>query len=281
MKSRWRKGFRLVLLLLVLVGFWFWENETIVTEEWVVTSPKIPQAFSGFRIVELADLHSKQLGDENRQLIQAIKDAQPDMIAIDGDLLDCHTQDWQWVIQLAQELVQVAPTFFVTGNHEWQLEELPEILEGLEEAGVTVLRNQSLLLQLDGENIILAGVDDPNGPYDQKTPQTVVEEAKTQWGEENFLVVLAHRNDQIDMWEQTGADLVLTGHGHGGIIRLPFLGGLFDRDGSFLQPYSAGLYQAGNTIMAVSRGLGNSRGGFRLFNRPHLPVLTLQPGGES
>ena len=282
MKKRgWlRRLLSLLAVAVLLLGFWEFENNTIDSETWTVYSPVLPAAFSGFRIVELADLHSKEFGNENERLLRAVQRAKPDLIAIDGDLLDEHSPDISWVKDFCQALVEIAPTFFVTGNHEWRLENRQALFDTLEQAGVTVLHNDYQVVSLGASRIIVAGVDDPNGPYDMKTPAQLLEEIRQQYPRD-FLVVLAHRNDQMPMWQALAPDLVLAGHGHGGIIRLPFVGGLIDRDGTLFQPYSGGLYRLGKTQVAVSRGLGNARGCFRLLNRPHLPVIVLQATSQS
>lgn len=281
MKKRTWPGRLLGLLTAaaLALGFWSFENDTIAKEQWQVYSARLPAAFSGFRITVLADLHGKQFGRDNGRLLAAVRETQPDMIAIDGDLLDEHCQDRQWLQTFAEGLTAIAPTFFVTGNHEWRLSDREQVLQTLRRAGVTVLQNEYRVVRLGQAQIVVAGVDDPNGPYDMKTPAQLLEEVRKEHPDD-FLLVLAHRNDQMQMWQELEPDLVLAGHGHGGIIRLPFIGGIVDH-GRLGKSYSGGLYQLGKTQAAVSRGLGNSRGGFRLFNRPHLPVVVLQSRAQS
>lgn len=264
----------LMLLVVILSGFWYFENHTIQTEEFVLTSDRLPAAFDGFRIVEIADLHGREFGEDNAELLQAVRDAEPDLITINGDLADKNT-DLSVIEPLAKGLVEIAPVYYVTGNHEWVIEDLDGLLAILENAGVTVLHNTYYLLTRDGESIVLAGVDDPNGPYDQKTPEQLAEEIRQACGDP-YVVMLAHRNDQLERWSALEMDTVLTGHGHGGVIRLPFVGGLVGVDRELFPDYTAGLYESGRTDMIVSRGLGNSAVNFRLFNRPHLPVLVLK-----
>lgn len=272
--------FLLVLTAVILIGFWYFENNVIQTEVFELASRRLPAAFDGFRIVELADLHGRQFGPGGEDLLRAVREAEPDLIALDGDLADEHT-DLEVIRTLAQGLTEIAPTYYVTGNHEWVMDDLDALLQILEDAGVTVLHNTYYQLTLEGQSILLAGVDDPNGPYDQKTPAQLVEEIRGACGDA-YLVMLAHRNDQLGLWAELEVDTVLTGHGHGGIIRLPLVGGLVGTDRSLFPDYTAGLYSRGRTNMIVSRGLGNSGVNFRLFNRPHLPVIVLRtaPPGE-
>ena len=268
--------FLLLLAAVIAAGFWYYENNVIQTEQFVLYSERLPEAFDGFRVVELADLHGKAFGEDQGALLAAVAEAEPDLIAICGDLVD-DGSDLQAMADLAGRLVEIAPTAYVSGNHEWALEDPRGFFAMLEEAGVTVLRNTFCRLSLGEAGIILAGVDDPNGPYDQKTPEEVVEEIRAGGGDP-YILMLAHRNDQLERWSSLAVDVVLTGHGHGGVIRLPGVGGLLGTDRELFPEYTAGLYEQGRTRMIVSRGLGSSGIGVRLFNRPHLPVIVLRSG---
>lgn len=267
--------FILLLLAVALVGFWYFENNVISSETYTVTSPDLPESFAGFRVVEIADLHGKQFGPGGEDLLRAVRAAKPDLIAMDGDIADENT-DVSALAPLFRGLAEIAPTYYVTGNHEWVMDGLPEFLKLLDESGVTVLRNEFYVLSRNGGSIALAGVDDPNGPYDQKTPGELVAEIRAAMGDGCYILMLAHRNDALDDWAGLGVQTVLTGHGHGGVIRLPFVGGLLGPNRELFPQYSAGVFRRGGTSMAVSRGLGNSGVNFRLFNRPDLPVVVLE-----
>ncbi len=273
-RRRGARVFRLALVLLALAGFWYFENKTIVTETFVLPSARLPAAFDGFRVVSLADLHGKSFGEGNEKLIAAVRDARPDLIAIDGDLADADT-DLDVIRALAPELVRLAPVCYVTGNHEWAMPEREALFSILEEAGVTLLRNDYRPLERAGQVLIVAGVDDPNGPRDQKTPERLTEEIRAAHGDP-YILLLAHRNDQLDRWAALSLDAVLAGHAHGGAVRLPGVGGLIGPGGTFFPDYTAGLYREGRTALLVSRGLGWSAAPLRLFNRPEVAVAVLQ-----
>lgn len=263
-----------LLILAVALGlFWWFENETIVTETITVSSDKIPETFDGFRIAVLADIHGEVFGENSSYLLQKTAAVTPDIIVINGDLID-EVSHLEMLPPLLDGLVEIAPVFFVTGNHEWAVGCLDRLLVLLEEHGVTVLSNEYRDLTIGSGSIVLAGIDDPNGPFDQKQPDELMAEIKDARGE-TYTLMLAHRNDSLDMWAELGTDLVLCGHGHGGVVRIPFVGGLIGVDRSLFPDYTAGLYQKGGTDMVVSRGLGNSVVDFRIFNRPHLLVVEL------
>lgn len=272
-----RRLFRLLLLCALCAGWFWWSNHTLQVQQFTYVSPRLPEDFSGCVIVQLSDLHGALFGEDNRDLVERVRAAQPDYIFLTGDLLDQYRQTPQsYALELARALAALAPTYFVTGNHEWALPDVPGLKRGLREAGVTVLSNESVELTRGGGRIVLAGIDDPNGYADQKSPQVLAEEVRAAYGDA-FWILLAHRNNYFeDQYSLLGADLVISGHGHGGLIRLPFTDGLVSVERTFFPSYTAGFYSANGADVFVSRGLGNSGRTFRLFNRPEVVVLTLE-----
>lgn len=263
------------ILLAAAPIFWWYENQTIQIEEITVSSRSLPENFSGFRVAMVADLHGMEFGKDNWRLIETVRKTCPDIIAINGDLIE-DAEQIQMVGPLIGRLLEIAPVFYVTGNHEWYANNVYELMSLLEEKGVIVLANKYKTLEIDGQSIVVAGVHDPNGPYDMKTPEELVTEIRAAQGEDTYVLMLTHRNNQISLWSSLGVDTVLAGHGHGGIIRLPFIGGLVDTTRTLFPEYTDGLYTQGKTNMVVSRGLGNSGVNFRLFNRPQVPVVILE-----
>ena len=139
------------------------------------------------------------------------------------------------------------------------------------------LRNDFVYLERGGDVLVLGGVDDPNGPYDQKRPAQLVREIRQQYGKDAYILMLSHRNDELDLWANMGVQTVLCGHGHGGIVRLPFVGAVFGTHLDLFPDYTAGLYQKGQTSMIVSRGLGGSRKlPLRIGNRPEIVTVILK-----
>ena len=268
-------------VILIAAGFWQYQNEIIAAEDFTVSSDRLPSAFDGLRIAVVSDLHGKTFGDGNQSLLDAVAAAEPDYIAITGDLADetCSAEQVTAMVDTAASLDAIAPAYYISGNHEWVMGDPWGFYGRLEEAGVRVLHNDYEVLERDGQRIILAGIDDPNGPWDQKTPETLVSEIRAAYGDP-YIVLLAHRNESLNRWAALGIDTVLCGHAHGGVIRLPFVGGLLGTDRQLFPDFTAGLYTKEQTAMVVSRGLGNSGIPFRLFNRPHLPVVTLKRASE-
>ncbi|MDR3277561.1 MAG: metallophosphoesterase [Oscillospiraceae bacterium] len=267
-------GFILLLALLAAAALLYDGNTRIVTTEYEVFFNSLPAAFDGYRILELSDLHAAELGADNARLIAAVRDAKPDMIAVTGDMIDAPGQ-LPAVLPLMKTLTEIAPVYFVTGNHEWDSGEVRELLAALPEYGVTVLRNQCVTLERGGAEIVLLGLDDRNGPADMLRPPEVFARLRAQHGDA-FVVTLVHRNDYLSALSELGCDLVVCGHAHGGIVRPPFTDGLIGPNREWFPTYTNGVYTEGGTTMVVSRGVGNHTGYPRFLNNPHLPVAVLR-----
>lgn len=270
----------LVLTALLAAGFLLWGNCSLQTTETALVSPALPPAFDGLRIVELADLHGRVFGRRSRRLLAAVRRAEPDLICIDGDLFDEHT-DLAMLPPLLRGLCAIAPVYYVTGNHEWRVPGLRGILAQMRACGVTVLQDDWRVLRRGEDALIVAGTDDPCGPAERKTPAELIADIRAEAGEAAFLLLLAHRNDQLPQWSALGVQAVLAGHCHGGVVRLPFVGGLFGTDRRLFPAWDAGLYRQGETAMYVSRGLGYTNVHFRLFNRPEVAVIVLRRGSPA
>ena len=271
----------LLFLLAVVLGALYWGNTSIQTEQFTFASAALSAPFDGFRAVVLTDLHGAEFGKENEKLIAAAQEQSPDVIFLVGDLVDEHTEDAQdYAAHLGAALSGIAPTYYVTGNHEWArgTEETERIKAALIGSGVTVLSNEFCELSRGDDTIILAGIDDPNGYADQKTPEQLRSEVQGAKGD-CFSMLLSHR-DSVEYYDELGFSLTLCGHGHGGIFRIPLIDrGLLGTNHRFFPVYDGGLYEfdSGNACF-VSRGLGNIGASFRLFNRPQVAVITLERG---
>ena len=266
------------LLILLAVGWCFlqwqlWGIQVTVTQ---VGVHGLPDGFEGLRIVQISDLHGHEYGQDSEALLALVAQQAPEFIVVTGDLIDQESH-LAMVPALARGLAAIAPTYYVTGNHEWAVGGVPRLKWILTECGVTVLSNQYVTLERNGDSLVLAGVDDPNGYADQKTPEELYGEIQREAGD-LCTILLAHRNDRFGQYAAAGYDLVISGHAHGGIVRLPFTDGLLGTDRKLFPTWTAGVYTLGDSTLFVSRGLGNNTvpiHGFRLFNRPDLAVLEL------
>jgi len=271
----------LILSLIIVIAALLYDSNTrIVTTEYELQYPNLPAAFDGYRIAVLSDVHAAQYGKDNGRLLSMVCAAQPDIIAITGDLIDGYDtppieEQLKIAEMLAAGLVKIAPVYYVTGNHDWDSGVIRTLMATLEEAGVKVLRNRYETLESGGEHIILAGTDDPNGPADMIKPDEFVDRIRAAQGNA-FIVMLEHRNGNLMLYSGLGVDLVLCGHAHGGIIRLPFTDGLIGPGRDLLPTYTSGIYAMGGTKMVVSRGVGNHTGIPRFLNNPEVVVAELK-----
>jgi len=271
----------LAIIVLAVAALYIDSNTRMVTTEYELHYPNLPDAFDGFRIVVLSDIHAAEHGKDNERLIKKVMDANPDIIAVTGDLIDRYQakKPVEKQMEIAETLVNgitpIAPVYYITGNHEWDTGVARELLTMLDWNGVQVLRNRYTRLYSGGESIMLAGTDDPNGPVDMIKPREFVEGIFEAEGD-GFIVMLEHRNYNLPLYSELGVDLVLSGHAHGGMVRLPFTDGLI---GARLEPfptYTSGVYSMDDANMVVSRGLGNHMGWTRFLNNPQVVVAVLR-----
>ena len=259
--------FILIFVLLAGLSAWaLWGNTALITTHYRVQSQKLPQAFSGLKIAQVSDLHNAQFGTDNQKLLAQLKDAQPDLIAITGDLVDSRRTNPEVAIAFVREAVKIAPTYYIPGNHESRLPDVYAALKAeFARSGAVILENESITFEKDGQTILLTGLMDPD--FGVSWPA---------FSSESYQVVLSHRPELLEEYSHREFDLVLTGHAHGGQFRLPFIGGLFAPHQGFLPQYDSGIHTEGSTTMVVSRGLGNSLFPLRFNNRPELVIVTLE-----
>ena len=247
------------VLVPALLIWLLWANSSPAATQVTVASGALPEAFEGFKIAHVSDLHNAVFGRKNEKLLSLIRAAKPDIIAITGDLIDSRHTDIDSALAFVEAAAEIAPVYYVTGNHESRLD-FDEIEPRLIAAGARVLRNEAEDIGRGGERIRLAGIDDPSFI---RTGGTAEERAAAELeqlgdGGGTFTVLLAHRPELVEVYAEYGAGLVLSGHAHGGQVRLPLLGGLYAPGQGLLPEYDSGLYSLGETQMVVSRGLGNS-----------------------
>ena len=275
-KHRFRFLPAMLAVTLGTVVYLRWENTTLQTTVFRRSFADLPHGFDGCRIAVISDLHGAVFGEDNESLFAALAEQNPEYIFYLGDLEDRFRGPQQdYAAQLATGLSAIAPTYYVTGNHEWANGGVKELKEQLRAQGITVLSNEYTALSRNGDTIFLAGIDDPNGYADQKSPETLTAELYAREGDP-FWLLLAHRANLFpSRYSLLGADLVLSGHGHGGIWRLPFTDGLLGNDAHLFPSYMSGFYEEHGSTLFATRGLGNSGRSFRFLNRPEIAIITL------
>ena len=268
----------LLTLFLILVLWIIWGNVTVGATHYSITSDHVPDSFDGFKIAVVSDLHNAQFGSDNGQITKLIEKEHPDIIAITGDLVDSNRTDMETAVALVHKLMQIAPCYYVTGNHEaWIGGQFSELEDMLSNENVRILHDQVILLEKNGQTIQLAGLDDPAFAGRDTTSQRSILQTKLSQmslsGE--YCILLSHRPEMFETYVEEGIDLVLSGHAHGGQFRLPFIGGIVAPNQGFFPKYDAGIFTQSNTTMIVSRGIGNSVIPIRFNNRPEIVVIGL------
>lgn len=268
----------IIALLLIFIIYVIWGNISLEITEYTVISDRLPESFSGFRIAQISDLHNTEFGRDNSRLLEKLKDIQPDIIVLTGDLVDSRRTDLEIAISFARKAVSIAPTYYVPGNHEERIPKLNDLIAELGNAGVTVLLDDSIMLKQGNDQIRLAGILDLS--FRKNAPETETKEAIDAAipDTEQFSILLSHNPELFHIYNASNADLVLSGHVHGGQFRLPFVGGLYAPGQGFFPEYDAGTFAENGTTMIVSRGLGNSLFPFRIGNSPEIVVIEIQNG---
>ena len=270
------------VLVILCIGIWtLWGNTSLEVNEYEIVSDRIPEAFAGFRIAQVSDLHNKDFGEGYGQLLSLLSQINPDIIVVTGDLIDSRQTDLDVALEFAWQAGKIARAYFVSGNHEARVPEYEDLKIGLVKAGVVILENQKVQITREGESITLMGIDDPSFQEDYlfgdgvSVTSSALSELKNE--SDGYTVLLSHRPELFDLYVDTGIDLVFIGHAHGGQFRLPFVGGLVAPNQGFFPKYDAGQYTEDNTTMIVSRGVGNSIIPIRFNNRPEIVVAELKP----
>ncbi len=273
-----------ILFLLCIVLFLHWNNKSIVTTEHVYRNEKLPKAFEGYRITHVSDLQSEYFGKQQCNLIEKVKESQPDLIVYTGDLLDRNHTDFDAARTAMEGLLQIAPVFYVNGNHEMAVEEnvMNAFYDELASMGVTVLFDCKAAVSKDGASIWLLGlsehtvfgckdfVRDNSAPLDMEVFEEALSALRSQAEADAFTILLAHEPQYLQAYGKAGFDMAFAGHAHGGQIRLPFTDGLFAPGQGVLPKLTSGVHQWEKMTLFISRGLGNSTFPFRVFNRPEI-----------
>lgn len=238
-----------------------------------VKSQKLPESFDGFKIVQLSDLHGAEFGEDGMGLVEKVKELEPDIIALTGDFVT-DEGDLAAVKKLAGRLTELCPVYFVSGNHEFGSGLAIKVRNILERAGVKYLSNEYLTINRGDDEILLGGVEDPLAYADMLSPDELAQKMNDA-APDAFKILLGHRNYWMTEYPELPVDLIFCGHAHGGLIRIPGVGGLIGTDRRLFPDFDAGQFNNGRYTLIVSRGLGNSVPIPRIFNRPEIVCVEL------
>lgn len=277
----------LVVLALLTVII---SNRFVAVTDYTVESKKLPPAFDGYKIAVIADLHNTSFGQDNKALLKRLKNSDPDIVLLAGDMVSTSDTDYSVFFSLAEKIAAEYDTYFVVGNHEQALGDnrVSLFCQSVESLGVKVLDNQKVALERGKDSIDLYGMwfnlryyaDRSENASEEEQGYFFNTEAMTEilgsCDNKRYNILLTHNPVYFEAYASWGADLTLSGHIHGGMIRLPFLGGIYSPEKTYFPKYDAGIFNDDGKSMVVSRGLGNGNLGFRLFNCPELVIVTLK-----
>lgn len=287
---KYKKQLSIVSILLVLLGVWsFYEiwisYHKLEVTKYTLQSEKLEESI---QMTVLADLHENSFGEDNNKLIEAVKDTDPDIIFMNGDMLNEDSLSHEDIVDLIRELRSLCPIYYALGNHEMVYDDNhPEFWQDIEEVGAVYLEKEYVDIEIDGEMLRIGGLYDyafaldGNNSMDVTKMDADLASFLTEFRDtDSYKIMLAHRPDSFifasepDFWE---VNLAISGHVHGGQVIVPFLGGLWAPDQGYFPEYTSGIYELGETTMAISRGLGSHRQMLpRFHNPPEIMVLEIQ-----
>ena len=276
----------LCVMLTLFVAFSIvtvWGNITLSIEKLNIETEKV-DIENGYKIAHISDYHNTHNKFLNEAVLLSLKEEKPDVIFLTGDLVDCRKTDIEKGIDFVSKIIEIAPVYYVTGNHECNISidsqsAFDNMIEDLEELGVEVLRGEaSKIILPNKEKINVFGIDDPYFHCGSASEIKYASDSLCSFLEvdkNEFNILLAHHPEQIEIYSQYNFDMVYSGHAHGGQGRLFGLG-LIAPDQGYFPKYTSGLYEENGTKLIVSRGIGNSIAPVRIFDRPHLIYTTIE-----
>lgn len=285
-KKRKKKFVKIILIISIISLLLYIDNNFLQVTHFEVKSMKIPKSFQDFKILQISDLHDKSFGNNNVRLIAKISQENPDMIVFTGDMINARDKDYHVFLKLAASLGKKYKVYYVIGNHEQVIDiyGLNQLVKEMRADGIRILNNEKIVIKKGSESINLYGLwfnlryyKDANNKYTKDiyfgTPQ--IHQILGDLDPSEYNILLTHNPLYFKTYAGWGADLTLAGHVHGGVIRIPFVGGLFSPEKQLFPKYDSGEYFLNGKELIVNRGLGNSYLGFRLFNQPEITVITL------
>lgn len=279
-KIKLSKKFKTFVLCLfcfaiVFLGINTYQNQHIQVNEFTIKNEQLPDDFTGYKIAHISDLHNAEFGENNEKLLSTIKEEKPDIIVITGDIVDSRHTDVQIARDFINNASQIAPVYYVTGNHESRVGTGNQIESVQLNENINILHNRDILLEKGESKIQIIGVDDPDYALVDDSFAYMNNELEKYRDNEYFKVLLSHRPEIFNVYAENDMDIVFSGHAHGGQVRLPFIGGVIAPHQGLFPEYDSGLYTSGNTNMIVSRGIGDSILPLRINNPPEIIIVTL------
>lgn len=276
---------KIILSILVLIILYIFidiniSQNFLLIRRYEVQSDKIE---NDVKIVQLTDLHCKTFGENNKNLIKKIKEQNPDIITITGDMINSDTSNFDELILLIKKLKNICQVYFSLGNHEDTNENINDIIKNIESSGAVVLESNYKDIIVNINNIRIGGI------YEYLISNMDKEKLSYSFAKKfnntnNFKILLSHVPDSYVLWDGfkvINPDLLIAGHYHGGLIRIPFVGGLFAPEQGYFPKFDCGKYNINGHDVIISSGLGTNSIIPRINNRPEISVITLTKSDNS
>ncbi|MGB4588802.1 MAG: metallophosphoesterase [Clostridiaceae bacterium] len=270
--------------MIFVAALYIVDNYTVGTKVFRIKDEKIPRSFDGYKILHLSDLHNSNYGNQNDVLIKKINKLNPDLVFYTGDMVDKSSANSSNFFNLAKALSQNYPAYYIAGNHEDRLRDTDKkkLFSEIESLGINILDNEKVKLKRDESEINLYALNLESKyyreTYDKLTKELQLSkeniEAILGVKEAGYTILLTHNPLYFEAYADYGADLSFSGHVHGGLIRLPIIGGILSPDRIFNPKYDRGLFEKKGSKIITSPGLGGTK--FRFFNRPMIYMVILE-----
>lgn len=267
----------IVTIILASSTYFFFENSTLEKTTYEILNDKVN---SELKIAQISDFHNTKLNRLKEKIINELKSENPDVIMITGDIIDSRREDIDVSLNFIKKIKDIAPIYYVNGNHEIRINNYDELKEGLISNEVNVLENKASIFNKDDTTINIIGINDPSYVHDNYIDDKVIVNKVLDditYDSNLYTILLSHRPELFDTYKEKNIDLVLTGHAHGGQIRL-FNKGLVAPNQGLFPKYTSGIFLCNNTSMITSRGIGNSVLPFRINNNPELVIIKIKKG---
>ena len=267
----------LLTIAVVTVIYGIYCSNTLEVKNYTINSDKVN---SQVRFVFISDLHCKEYGDKNSDLVSKIKEQNPEFIAVGGDMVNKYSADEHVMRELLPQLAEIAPTYCILGNHELALKDEIDFKNDIDSTGAKLLDNEMITLNINGEKILLGGMSDfPYYEYnapDYDTPERYFWDDFKENSKDCYSILLHHQPEYIsNHLDGAKIDLIMCGHTHGGAVQIPFVGGLFAPNQGFFPKYDKGEFDLYDTKMIVSAGLGDAYPILRMNNCPEISVVEI------
>ncbi|WP_138416072.1 metallophosphoesterase [Aquibacillus sediminis] len=269
--KKWLVLCGILVIILVIVAKIYYDTNHFKVNTIEFDSSKLSQG-TEVTILQISDVHNKVFDQDNQPLLREVESLNADLIVLTGDLIDRRTEDFQHMYNLIEKLTAInSDIFFVSGNHEWENTETEDFIQGVRERNVTLLNNRSKTIEVDGIEFNMVGIDDASTNHEDPA------KAFSTIEQDRYTILLSHDPDIVKNYPDMPANLILSGHTHGGQVRMPFVGAIVAPGQGLFPKLDQGTYPlAENQRLYIDSGLGTSLAPIRFLNQSQISLITIR-----